>query len=60
MNVIFEVNYQEYVVNLREAKRILNEIYKCTNSITINGEEIAIDRAERMLLIKQLHGEIYV
>ena len=60
MNVIFEVNYKEYVVNLREAKRILNEIYKCTNSITINGEEVSVDRAERMLIMKQLHGEIYV
>ena len=60
MNVIFEVNYKQYVVDLREAKKVLNQIYKCTNSITINGAEVSVDRAERMLLMKQLHGEIYV
>ena len=60
MNIIFTIKDKEYVVGIMEAKRILNNVYDQVTSICIDGEDIEIDRAERMNIIKQLHGELYV
>ena len=60
MNVVFTIKGKDYAVGLREAKRILNNVYDQVTSICINKENIEIDRDERMSIIKQLHGELYV
>lgn len=60
MNVITMINDKQYVLPLMEAKRVLNNVYDGCKSLTINGETINIDRAERMRIMQQLHGEIYV
>ena len=60
MNVIFTIKDKEYVVGIMDAKRILNNIYECCTSVNINGDDVEVDRAARMEIMKQLHGELYV
>ena len=60
MNVIFEVKDVERVVNMIEAKRILNNVYEEAEQIYVNGEKIEIDRTERINILTQLHRQIYV
>ncbi len=60
MNVIFNIKDKEYVVTLIDAKKILKSVYVCAKAICVNGVDIGIDRATRMDIMKQLHGELYV
>ena len=60
MNVVFTVRGKEVVSSLREAKRILNNLYEHCDQVYINGERTDIDQYDREDIIKQLHGEIYV
>ena len=60
MNVIFNLKGIEYVVTLREAKRILNNVYDKCDQVYINGKKIEVDHRDRHEIMQQLHGEIYV
>ena len=60
MNVVFEVRDIEYVVGITDAKRILNNVYEKCDQVYVNGKKILVDRAERIKILTQLHGQLYV
>ena len=60
MNVALTVHGKDYIVELRDAKRILNNVYEGCDQVYVNGNKILVDIHERQEIMKQLHGEIYV
>ena len=60
MNVEIKVCDKTYIVGLRDAKRILNNVYEGCDQVYVNGNKILVDQDERLEIMKQLHGVIYV
>jgi hypothetical protein len=60
MNVIVDIHDKEYVLGLREAKKVLNDTYNGYDHVVINDDKIEVDRITRDEIKKQLHGQIYV